>query len=85
MRAKLNNQLNGRISKHNVRILTNPAHSRLRSELADERRGFVKDTGTRNAIFMIRVISEQMQRDVYLYLKTIQTHFKACNKTIYLN
>lgn len=58
MRAKLNNQLNGRISKHNVRILTNPAHSRLRSELADERRGFVKDTGTRNAIFMIRVISE---------------------------
>ena len=43
--------------------------SRIRPETEVEQCGFVEDTGTRNAIFMVRMISErtiEKQGDVYM-------------------
>ncbi|MGX9987587.1 reverse transcriptase domain-containing protein [Soonwooa purpurea] len=52
-----------------IRILMNRARSRIRPEIGQEQCGFVKDTGTRNAIFMLRILSEraiQVQKKLYL-------------------
>lgn len=41
-------------------------------DVGQERCGFIKDIGTRNAIFMLRILSEsviKMQKDVYLSLR----------------
>ena len=57
------------ITKLLIRILMNRARSRIRPEIGQEQCGFVKDTGTRNALFMIRMLSEraiQMQKNVYM-------------------
>ena len=43
--------------------------SRMNPEVGMEQFGFVKDSGTRNAIFVLRCITEravEMQKDVYM-------------------
>ena len=57
------------ITKLILRIIMERVHSRIRPEIGIEQCGFVEDTGTRNAIFMVRMISEraiEKQRDVYM-------------------
>lgn len=39
-----------------IRILGNRARSGIKPELGQEQSGFVKDIGTRNSIFMLRMI-----------------------------
>ena len=55
------------ITKVILRIIRERVHSRIRPEIGIEQCGFVQDTGTRNAIFMVRIISEraiEKHRDV---------------------
>lgn len=57
------------ITKLIIRILMNRACSRIRPEIGQEQCGFVKDTGTRNMIFMLKMLSGsaiQTQKNVYL-------------------
>ena len=57
------------ITKLTLRIIMNRARSRIRLEIGKEQCGFVQDAGTRNAIFMIRMLSEraiEMQKDLHL-------------------
>ena len=57
------------ITKLTLRITMNRARSRIRPEIGKEQCGFVQDAGTRNAIFMIRMLSEraiEMQKDLHL-------------------
>ena len=45
------------------------ARSKMRSEKGKVQFGFVEDAGTRNAIFLLRMISEraiEMQKDLYI-------------------
>ena len=47
----------------------NRTRSRIRPEIRKDQCGFVQDAGTRNAIFIVRMISElaiEMQKDLYL-------------------
>lgn len=46
------------VTKLMMRILMNRSQSRMRPEIEQEQDDFVKDTGTRNVIFMIKMISE---------------------------
>ena len=52
-----------------LHILLRRAKNRIDPEIPQEQCGFTEDTGTRNAIFMLRMLSEraiEMQRDVYI-------------------
>ncbi len=45
------------------------ARSRIKPEIGQEQCGFVKDSGTRNAIFILRMLTEraiEMQKDLYI-------------------
>ena len=45
------------------------ARNKIRSEISEEQYGFMQDKGTRNAIYILRILAEraiEMQRDVYL-------------------
>ena len=55
------------ITKIVLRVLLLRARSRITPEIGDEQFGFVEDAGTRNAIFVLRMITEravEMQKDV---------------------
>ena len=57
------------ITKPILRIIMERVHSRIRPENGIEQCGFVEDSGTRNAIFMVRMISKraiEKQRDVHM-------------------
>ena len=57
------------ITKLILRIIMNRARSRIRPEIGKEQCGFVQDAGKRNAIFIIRILSEraiEMQKDLFL-------------------
>ena len=55
------------ITKIILRILLLRARSRITPMVGREQFGFVKDAGTRNAIFLVRNITERaMQKDVYM-------------------
>ena len=52
-----------------LRILMMRARSRIKPEIGKEQFGFVQDAGTRNAIFILRMLSEraiEMQKDLYV-------------------
>ena len=52
-----------------LRIIMWRARKSIRPEIGKEQYGFMKDTGTRNAIFTLRMICErsiEMQKDLYL-------------------
>ena len=52
-----------------LKIIMMRARCKIRPEIGREQCGFVEDSGTRNAIFMVRMISEraiEMQKDVYM-------------------
>ena len=52
-----------------LRILMKRARSKIRPEIGKEQFGFVEDAGTRNAIFVLRMISEraiEMKKDLYI-------------------
>ena len=66
------------VTKIFLRILLLRARSRITPEIGIEQFGFVEDTGTRNAIFVLRVITEravEMQKDVFMcfinYIKAV--------------
>jgi len=57
------------VTKIILRILLMRARSRITPEIGIEQFGFVEDSGTRNAIFVLRNITEravEMQKDVYM-------------------
>ena len=52
-----------------LRILMKRARNKIRPEIGKEQFGFVEDAGTRNAIFVLRMISEraiEMKKDLYI-------------------
>ncbi len=54
-----------------LKILLMRAQSRIKPEIGKEQFGFVEVSGARNAIFVLRMISErpvEMQRDVFIYV-----------------
>ena len=57
------------VTKIVLRILLLRARSKITPEIGREQFGFVQDAGTRNAIFVLRAITEraiEMQKDVYM-------------------
>ena len=53
-----------------LRVLLLRLRSRIQPEIGREQFVFVEDAGTRNAIFVLRVITEravEMQKDIYMY------------------
>ena len=57
------------VTKILLRILMMRARCRIRPEIGKEQFGFVQDAGTRNAIFVLRMLSEraiEMQKDLYI-------------------
>ena len=57
------------ITKNILRAIMTRIRSRARPEVGIKQCGFVEDAGTRNAIWMLRMLSEraiEIQRDVYL-------------------
>lgn len=57
------------IAKLIIRILMNRVRSRIKPAIGQEQCGFVKDIGTRNAIFMLRILSERaIKTQKYVYL-----------------
>ena len=55
------------ITKLILRIIIEKACSRIRPEIGIEQCGFVEDTGKRNAIFMVRMVSERaIEKHVYM-------------------
>ena len=57
------------VTKIILKILLQRARSRIAPEIGIEQFGFVEDAGTRNAIFVLRMITEravEMQKDVFM-------------------
>ena len=57
------------VTKIILRILLLRARSRIKPEIGKEQFGFVEDAGTRNAIYVLRMITEravEMQKDVFM-------------------
>ena len=57
------------VTKIILRVLLLRLRSRIRPEIEREQFGFVENAGTRNAIFVLRVITERavgMQKDIYI-------------------
>ena len=57
------------VTKIILRVLLLRLRSRIQPEIGREQFGFVEDAGTRNAIFVLRVITEravEMQKDIYM-------------------
>ena len=57
------------ITKILLKILMARMRNKITPEIAEEQCGFVKDKGTRNAIYMLRTLTEramEIQRDLYL-------------------
>ena len=57
------------ITKLLLRIVMQRAQKRIKPEIGEEQCGFIENTGTRNAIFMVHMLSEraiEMQKDVYM-------------------
>lgn len=53
---------------NNIKILMNRICSRIRPEICQGQCGFAQDIGTRNVIFIIRMLLEhtkQIQKDLY--------------------
>jgi len=57
------------VTKIILRVILLRARNKVRQEISDEQYGFMKDRGTRNAIYMMRLMAEraiEMQRDLYV-------------------
>ena len=57
------------ITKVILRVIMMRVRRKLKPEIGKEQCGFMEDTGTRNAIFMLRMLSEraiEMQKEVYV-------------------
>jgi len=57
------------VTKIMPRILMMTARSKIRPEIFKAQCGFVSDSGTRNAVFMIRTLMErdiEMKKDLYM-------------------
>ena len=57
------------ITKILLKILMARMRNKITSEIAEEQCGFVEDKGTRNAIYMLRTLTEraiEIQKDLYL-------------------
>ena len=57
------------VTKIILRVLLLRLRSRIRPDIGREQFGFVEDAGTRNSIFVLRVITEravEMQKDIYM-------------------
>ena len=61
--------LMSQITKIILKVILNRIKQKLKPEIAEEQYGFVKGKGTRNAIFILRMLTEssiEMQKDVYM-------------------
>ena len=71
------------ITKLLLRIVMQRARKRIKPEIGEEQCGFVENTGTRNAIFMVHVLSEraiEMQKDVYMCFMDYTKAFDKINR-----
>ena len=62
--------------------------NKLQLEIVEEQFGFKKDSGTRNAIFLLRIISERaiaMQNDIYLAFIDYEKAFDKVKHDILMN
>ncbi len=65
-----------------LRIIMMRARSKTKAEIGEEQFGFVQDAGTRNAIFMVRMLTEraiEMQRDLFCVLLIIPKRLTRCS------
>ena len=67
-------------------MLLKRIRGRTADEVAKEQYGFVPDKGTRNAIFLLRILAErsiQMQKNVYIcFLDYVKAFDKVQHKTL---
>ena len=59
------------VTKMILRVVMLRARNKIRPEISEEQYGVMQDKGTRNAIFILRIVAEraiEMQMDVYVYL-----------------
>ena len=57
------------MTKVTLKVLLQRMRGRTKGEISEEQFGFMPDKGTRNAIFMLRMITErcdEMQKDLYI-------------------
>lgn len=76
------------ITKLILRVLMRRIRSKLLPEINEEQFGFRKDSGTRNAIFVLRLIGErsiEMQRDVHLAFIDYEKAFDRVKHDILMN
>ena len=72
-----------------LKILMMRMKNKITPEIAKEQYGFMKDKGTRNAIFILRMLIEstiEVKHDIYMYISassTIQKRLTKLNMTIY--
>ena len=72
------------ITKLILRIIMKRAQNRITPEIGKQQCSFVRDAGTRNAIFMIRMLSEgaiEMQKDVFICFIDYAKAFDSTTQT----
>ena len=70
MREASHNMFNETCHKTSSGVIMNRLRGRTLSEISEVQCGFMLDRGTRNAIFVLRILVERMiekQKDVYVY------------------
>ena len=74
------------LTKLIIRVLLKRIRGRTADEVAEEQYGFMPDKGTRNAIFLLRILAErsiQMQKNVYIcFLDYVKAFDKVQHKTL---
>ena len=76
--------LMSQITKIILKVILNRIKQKLGQEIAEEQYGFVKGKGTRNAIFIIRMLPErsiEMQQDVYMCFIDYEKAFERVRHT----
>jgi len=74
------------LTKLIIRVLLKRIRGRTADEVAEEQYGFMPDKGTRNAIFLLRILAErsiQMQKNEYIcFLDYVKAFDKVEHKTL---
>ena len=76
--------LMSQITKIILKVILNRIKRKLKPEIAEEQYGFMKGKGTRNAIFIMRMLTEraiEVQRDVYMCFLDYEKAFDKVRHT----
>ena len=78
--------LMSQLTKLILRVLLNRIRGRTAGEVSEEQYGFMPDKGTRNAIFLLRMLSErsiEMQKDLYVcFVDYVKAFDKIQHRTL---